>query len=522
MMINTSAAQDVWWLVTRGIPQSELLEVREAVRTELSQRDVRVLESARAQELFETEISVPPTFVSQTQINEWAERSRSALSNLANADYEQAREDLLQAQALSERAADELNRETDRAREVLDTCLYMVRAFVETGDQTRATQQARECRRLVPQIEPSRFRHPPEVREILEQLDDERSRTPAAVLRVQSTPSNCVVRLNGIQVGRTPFAMADLARGEYRLQVECGETRGRVRRVRLDDEVTQVTIDTVFDQEMHSRPVYVEDNARADAHVAALAAQLERTVVLVARDSDGYRLTRFERDWRSSSDRFGANDAAAAVAQIVGAEAPEGGGTTTPVRSRPSGPPLPTWRRNVGIVLGVAGFAILAGGIGLHLPREGRGETYSTATVDDPDYLVLQNRWQDLRSPMIALSMIGGAVLGASAAAWMPEREGVHWASWVSGVTGLGLAAGAFALTFSRDECPSITGTEDEVIQCVAREKRGGQAALLGGAGLGLIMIPIIDLLRRPGGDSVAMSPVIDRDQYGLVLEGRF
>lgn len=524
MLLDVSSAEAQWWLITKGSPQAELLEARERVRTLLAQEGTGVLEEARIRAEFESQISIPPTFISQNQINDWVEQSRAALVSLANADYEDARQALLRAQELSQRAAEELNRETDRARAVLDTCLYMVRAFVETGDQDGAREQARNCRRLVPQIEPSRRRHTPEVRAILENLDQERDASPAAVLRVESTPSNCVVRLNGIQVGRTPFAMPDLARGEYRVQVECGESRGRVHQVSLRDEVVHLNVDTVFDQEMHSRPVYVDDNPRADSHAATLASKVHATIVMVSRESGGYRLTRFERDWRSSSRVVPFDGLEQAVQQIVSQES---GDAYAPPEEIRYTPPVPGWRVGVGAGLLAAGVGLSIAAAAVHVQRAGKGELYVAVPPGDGQFLDRQRAWQDPRTVVLALAMTGGGIAAFSIPAWMPNRQGVHWASWAVG--GLGLIGGgtALALTLSRASCPEVAADmEDDRQACVDRDRRGGIAAILGGASLTLLAVPVVDALQRdPTSNetvSLQLAPHAGRGNAGLTLRGEF
>lgn len=528
LLVDVSPAGAQWWLITKGSPQGELLEAREQVRTLLSQEGAGVLEEARIRAEFESQISIPPTFISQNQINEWVEQSRTALVSLANADYEEARQALLRAQELSQRAAEELNRETDRARAVLDTCLYMVRAFVETGDQDGAREQARNCRRLVPQIEPSRRRHTPEVRAILENLDDARNASPAAVLRVESTPSNCVVRLNGIQVGRTPFAMPDLARGEYRVQVECGESRGRVHQVSLNDEVVHLTVDTVFDQEMHSRPVYVDDNARADSHAATLASKVHATIVMVSRESGGYRLTRFERDWRSSSRVVPFDGLQQAVRQIVSQESGE---RYTPDEDPDDGtrytPSLPVWRVGVGATVLAAGVGLSIAAAAVHVQRNAKGGLYVDAFPGDMDFLDRQRAWQDARTLVLALAISGGGLAAFSIPAWLPNRRGVHWASWVVGGLGLVGGATALALALSRASCPDVASDDQDARRaCVDRDQRGGAATILGGASMTLFAVPIVDALQRnPSSNervSLQLAPHAGRGNGGLTLRGEF
>ena len=139
----------------------------EALRQELAVRGQSVWRADRASERFEVVGSAPAPQISQSDIDLWVERSRAAVRYLARADYKAARRELKAAQRLADRAAAELNREAARAQQVLDTCLFMVRAYVETKNPAEARRQARECRRLVPRVEPSAFRHTPEVRDLL-------------------------------------------------------------------------------------------------------------------------------------------------------------------------------------------------------------------------------------------------------------------------------------------------------------------------------------------------------------------
>ncbi|MBW2552207.1 MAG: hypothetical protein JRE73_15930, partial [Deltaproteobacteria bacterium] len=134
----------------RGVSVEGLHTTAEALRQDLGVRGQAVWRADRASERFEVVGSAPPPKVSQSDIDRWVERSRAAVRYLARADYKAARRELKAAQRLADRAAAELNREAARAQQVLDTCLFMVRAYVETKNNAEARRQARECRRLVP------------------------------------------------------------------------------------------------------------------------------------------------------------------------------------------------------------------------------------------------------------------------------------------------------------------------------------------------------------------------------------
>jgi hypothetical protein len=131
-----------------------------------------------------------------------------------------------------------------------------VRAYVETKNDAEARKQARECRRLVPRVEPSAFRHTPEVRELLAQVDQEMAAEAPGTLEVQSTPSDCLVRINGVEFGRTPVSGIELPVGTYRMQVECEEDkRGRIHRVGVSSGPNLLAFDAALERAVRTRPV---------------------------------------------------------------------------------------------------------------------------------------------------------------------------------------------------------------------------------------------------------------------------
>lgn len=225
--------------------------------------------------------SSDPPVVTDSEVDHWLELSREAVHQLAREDYAGARASLQQAQALSDRAAAELNREQERARQVLDTCLFGVRAFVETNDPG-AEDAAMACRRLVPSTEPTPRIHTPEVVELLGRVDRALTGGRGGSLTIESAPSACAVRMNGVVVGQTPYSASDLARGTYRVQVECaGQGRGRVHRVEVGTTAASLRVDTRLDAATRSEPIVrlvYPSGADADLHRAADAAAVARVV----------------------------------------------------------------------------------------------------------------------------------------------------------------------------------------------------------------------------------------------------
>jgi hypothetical protein len=216
-----------------------------------------------------------PPEVSESDLARWVASSRQAVRSLARADYDSARSALAQAEAVTDRALAELNREATRARQVLDTCLYLVRSLEETSQHQRAVEQGYACRRLVPRGEPTLTQHPPEVRAILDEVDHALAQMPGARLRVVSEPTGCAVRLNGLDFGATPLLTEDLRPGEYRVQIECGDRRGRVHRVDLTRAGAELRVDAATESLLGTSPLRIVA-AAVDPAVVAQVSRLGR------------------------------------------------------------------------------------------------------------------------------------------------------------------------------------------------------------------------------------------------------
>ena len=150
-----------------GADPATLAARAEGVTGAISSRDGAPIAVADARTRFEDAGSAEPPSITDSDLDHWLALSRQAVRQLANADYAAAATTLLEAQALSEPAAAELNRQDTRARQVLDTCLFDVRRLIETSDP-RASERALACRRASPRVSPSPFIHTPETVELLE------------------------------------------------------------------------------------------------------------------------------------------------------------------------------------------------------------------------------------------------------------------------------------------------------------------------------------------------------------------
>ncbi|MEM8608694.1 MAG: PEGA domain-containing protein [Myxococcota bacterium] len=524
----------------------------EAVRAELVRRGLAAWPAARAAERFEVLGSAPAPQVSQSDINRWVERSRAAVRFLARADYKAARRELKAAQRLADRAAAELNREAARAQQVLDTCLFMVRAYVETRNGTEARRQARECRRLVPRVEPTAFRHTPEVRDLLAEVDREMASEAPGSLVVRSTPENCLVRINGVKFGQTPLRDIELPVGTYRLQVECEpEQRGRIHRVAIESGENQVTINVPLDGAVRTRPALglayatADDGSRArmgDAAEIGRTLETERVLVVTQVAPDQVRIDmddagRAASVWLGkhsgtlpieevrrgvgalldgrSVDFSSANPTARASWATDSGPLEDNGQTATDglPKSEATVPARPRRQRIAGWSLVAVGLGSLGASVGLHVRRGTLGDRF----IDAPADLGAAQSWQNLRVPVWALAGVGGASMTATMPLVLPNRPRTPWWGWTLGAAGLGLSAYAIYEGVTMTNCPSPFITNASAVErCVDRGQQAGRVALATASAAPLLSVPLVYLFRP-----LRMKPSVAMNLTGATLSLR-
>jgi hypothetical protein len=506
----------------------------EALRQELVVRGESVWRADRASERFEAVGSAPAPRISQSDIDLWVEHSRAAVRYLARADYKAARRELKAAQRLADRAAAELNREAARAQQVLDTCLFMVRAYVETKNGAAARRQARECRRLVPRVEPSAFRHTPEVRDLLAEVDAQMASEAPGTLEVQSKPSDCLVRINGVQFGRTPLSGVDLPVGAYRMQVECEEAhRGRIHRIGIVSGNNMFTFDGSLEHAVRTRPVLrLEYDAMADRaermdHARQVAAILGGAHVMVVSGSsssvmrvdlnaDGYEPASVwlavrhgvpeAEDMRRAVDALfegrsvdfsGPQPIARAswgaeLASVAAVGAATAAATETASESK-RGVPRPRNQRIAGWSLFGVGVASIGASIGLHVWRGELGDRF----IETPANLGAAQQWNDVRMGVWTTAAFGGAATSAAMPLLLPDYERTPWWGWTVGAVGLGLAGYAIYEGVTMTGCTEpYIADQAAVRSCVARGQEAGRLALALAGAAPLLTIPLVYLFR--------------------------
>ena len=519
---------------SEGASIERLHTIAEALRQELVLRGRSVWRADRASERFEVLGSAPAPTVSQSDIDLWVERSRAAVRYLARADYKAARRELKAAQRLANRAAAELNREAARAQQVLDTCLFMVRAYVETKNGAEANKQARECRRLVPRVEPSAFRHTPEVRELLAEVDQAMASEAPGTLQVQSTPPDCLVRINGVEFGRTPLSDIELPVGTYRMQVECEEDkRGRIHRVDVSSGPSVLEFNAALERAVRTRPVLhlQYDSREAWLQRVEQASEVGRilggaeVLVLSARGAGSVRVDLSARGYEPASAWLAVRDGAPEAEdarRVVDAllqgrsvdfagrhpmaraswraelarEVEVGAAAAAVIETKPKnerGVSRPRHQRISGWSLFGVGVASMGASVGLHVWRGELGDRFAQS----PSNLNAAQQWNNARIGVWATAAFGGAATSAAMPLLLPEYERTPWWGWTLGAVGLGLTGYAIYEAVTMASCPEpYVANESAVRSCVTRGQEAGRLSLALAGAAPLLSIPLVYLLR--------------------------
>lgn len=532
------------------------------LREKLLGRGLDVWSQEQAMGEVEARVSATASALDDRELRKWTSLSEAAVNDLAEGNYRRALEELNSAQAISRESIEALSREPERARRVFDTCLYIVRAELATQSESRARTVARECRQLVPRGEPSPQMHPPAVTDLLEQVDAQQSKQTGE-LRVESTPSGCAARLNGLLLGETPVSIGNLFPGEYRLQVECrSDAPARVQAVTVGAGKTTRRVDSRFDEALQTRQgvslaypdaTDAREHQAIDARRLALEAGADAVVLVWTPTADTLEAELIEVNQADSSvpvalARLSAGaegptesdlrSAARTLAERrcidfsppepvalpcgsgeMAAQVPEATGASLAVR-RPRGQLI------AGLTLVGVGVAGLATGYALLLPRRNAALDW----VDEVDMggqdTSPQQKWFDLRGAIIATGSAGSAALIAAMPLALPERDKTPWWAWVSGGVGLGLAGFSIAWGVTADPDPSTSCSAPaldpvEVRSCVNRGAQTSVALLTGLTSAPLITMPLVYLL-RPSRARLEPTVVLGRGGGHLAVGGRF
>jgi hypothetical protein len=557
--LPNALAQSEDWFVLPTATDDDVDWMRPTVAKvgrELRKQGIGVWSSGQAVVRFQQRGSTLPSVVGDATIEDWTARSRDAVRQLANGEYTSALSLLEEAERLSDAVLEELNRDPERARTVLDTCLYRVRAFLGMGDEEQARAQTEECVQMVPSTEPTGYMHPPSVTALYEKASHPGPEHTGSLL-VESEPSNCALRINGVLVGNTPFETTDLYPGRYRAQVQCDPgVPSRVHRVQVSRGRTNLFVVDRFDQairtapELHLRYETPPDarqrvrDAREFAKVLPAAA-----VVLASVSATGtleLRLARGTREdlalARVTTTATGPNtaDIVETTATLLAGECKDFTGSEPVVldcatglaqarvkpaarkeRDAPVRPPRGQFVS--GLTLASVGTASLLTGYGLLIARKSAGDDWTA----EPGNLDAQSKWLNRGTGLIVAGSAGSAMLVTAMPLVLPHKGKTPWWAWLSG--GLGIAAGAasIAVAVTADPKPaqscSINALQAE--PCVNRGRNTDLAIMLGTTAAPLLTMPLVYLFRKDNkklNADLSPSIYVNRSGGALGVRGAF
>jgi hypothetical protein len=527
----TAFAQPADWVIVPTSTVDDISWMQPTVRTmgaALSGGGTRVLSPGVAVTLFEQKGSGPPKKVTDAQIQRLDALMKEALRLIVVQEHSRALEVLTSAQKLTEEAIAELNRTKARSENVLDTCLYMVRALYDTVDRTRAKEQARHCVRLVPGGDANLQKHPPEVVELYEEAGRP-SPEKTGSLTINSKPQGCDARINGLRLGQTPFTMTDLYPGDYQVQVECDPgRRGRVRQITIGTGNTEVFVDVDLDRAVRTEPLlrlqYPDEpeaerqarDARGIAEVlqvrAVVLASVPAAEVLelrVVKRTEPTRvlLLRLPMTPTGPTAKIAA-DATVAVAndQCKDFTGPKPVTIKCPgAPARPLRPPRRQWIS--GLTLVSAGGASLIASYALLGWRRHTGNVLEEVALEEvvanPSDTTHQTKWLHLRGGIVGTAAAGGALTVAAMPLFLPYRSKTPWWAWLSGGLGLGAAIGSIVSGVTAGSAPASNSTCEkqflsaaETQACVDRGRSVDRAIVLGATAAPLLTIPLVYLFR--------------------------
>jgi hypothetical protein len=529
--LPSALAQPEDWLVLPTTVEGDAPWMRPAVtkvNRELRRQGLGVWSSDRAVSAFRAGGSAASPTVSDSEVDAWASRSQQALRSLALGDYATALSELHETQAFSRSKSVTLNRDPARAQTVLDTCLYLVRALIDTGDERGAARQAQECVRIVPSGRPARQMHPPAVVELYEEaatLGPGR----ASTLLVESEPSKCALRVNGVLAGETPSQLTDLYPGRYQVQVECELDRpSRVHAVEVPRGSTSIFVFDRVDRAVQTAPLLhlryenppeprrlvrdARDVARALPASAVVVASAIGTDVLELRVVTGRQAE--PAMVRVTMSATGPSDEAArrAIAALLAGECWDftndaplhldcrtgepfvvAGTDTRGEKPARVGPPRGQFI--AGLTLASAGTASVLAGYGLLITRRAAADDW----LADPGSLDAHDKWLNLGTGLIITGSAGSAMLVTAMPLLLPYKSKTPWWAWLSGGVGLGLAAGSIASAVTADSKPpqscSVNNLNPE--PCTNRAKQTDLAIMLGVTAAPLLTMPLVYLFRK-------------------------
>jgi hypothetical protein len=537
-------------------PDASVAYLSGAFESELRASHLAVITNSDAAGMFETRHSSEPVELDSDEMTRLLRSVGQAARHLALGELPQAQQAMEGVYSLSGPARDYLNREAVRARKIFDTCLMTAYLWERDHKRSQAVRQMLECSRSFPGFRPEGRAYPPELREVFEQAKLQLSRLPVTTLLVNSHRS-CGVRLNGIELGKSPMSFSDVRAGVTRVQLECEPgAAGRIHSVELKAGENRLDIDPAFDAVVHSHAglwLSYDDEAQraqrvnADAASIARALGVTRLVTLLV-DGQTHPEVRVRAQFGAlrevgklsfdAGSGYGPTAVTTAVTALRGAAGSQPIAAdiavaplqldpqATPAPAAPpdaTGDPAPTEQRPVaGAVLAVVGAGGLAVGWVLYALRQDMRRVPLPRNPPVDVFATFSSRG----AGAFASGAAGAVILSLSDYFWLPDAASTPTWAWVAG--GLGAAAALTGLGFALfgTHCGLRVDGEPFRSSCSSFVADSTFGPLVAMHGLPLLGIPLSYAIRtwlRPAGVDVSVQvAAFQANGTGLSMRGAF
>jgi hypothetical protein len=523
-----------------------------------------VLANTDAAHSFEARHSSEPVKLDNDEMTRLLRSVGQAARHLALGDLPQAQQAMEGVYALSGPARDYLNREAARARKIFDTCLMTAYLWERDHQSAQALRQMLECSRSFPGFRPEGRAYPPELREVFEQAKQQLNQLPATTLFVTSKQErSCGVRLNGIELGKSPMSFSDVRAGLTRVQLECEPgAAGRIHAVELKAGENKLTIDSAFDAAVHSNGALwlsYRDEAERSRHADSDGETIRQVmgvtrIVQLLVDGSSYPRVRLrvvfdtprELATLSYSAGEGYNHEAvvAAVKALASAARPQPMAAVTsidggaveldaePVQAPAEAAPAARAADpdEQALVPGIVLAALGAGGLVTSWVLYAQKQTLRIQGYPDTEELPssLVSDYQNRGVVVLSIAGASSLVLSVADYFWLPNDASVPALAWVAG--GIGTAIGLTGLGFYiwGTHCERYTAGAETPVACGNFSADAIFGPLLAMHGLPLIAVPLSYVLRaalRPSGVelSVSVGPMqASSSAQGLWVSGVF
>lgn len=561
--LSLAHAQDRWLFLPvvigggdRALKSFDPAPLTGELEIELRGASQNVLPNASAGRTFEGQQSAEPVQLTNDEIKRLQKSIAQTTRHLALGELPDAERSMESVNALAGGARDFLKRDAGRARKMFDNCLMTAYLYERANKHQPALSQMLECSRSFPGFKPEGRSLPNEVRRLLEEATLQSSQQPTS-LRVASAGRNgCTVRLNGVDVGRTPTEITELRAGVTRVALECENgTLGRIHSIDLKQGDNEIAIDPVLDGAVHSQGglwlTYTSDrerDRRAATDGQVIAKALGARVVLLFSTAGALGQDILVRPGGSGANKevaragYAADSgyargaasrvASALVAWAQGSEKPAPAAASRKPSPPPQAAPPPTPPPDVasapaparrkytqqhaaaGAILAVIGGAGSAVSWVVYADRQTKREPVGAVSGSR------ETSYKRAGVVTLTSAALGTTLLSVSEYFWLPNHPDIPAAAWVFGGLGVSLGATAIALSVTTANCE--IGETRVTCQHFWADHFFGPLLLL--HALPLITVPAWYALRmafRPAGVQISFSTSVE-GLPGLSLHGEF